>query len=73
MDDEAAAVFSVRSMRCCCGRCHLGICQFSKMLGPDPPHEVLGVVLVFREPELALLGYDVEDLRRNRQYDTSQD
>jgi len=58
-----AALFAVRGT-CCCGRCRLGVCQFGEMLGPDPPHEIVGVVLVLCEPELALFGNDVEDLKR---------
>lgn len=32
------------------------------MFGPDPTNKVVGIILVFSEPQLALLGNDIEDL-----------
>lgn len=32
------------------------------MLGPDPADKIVGIVLIFGEPQFALLSDDVEDL-----------
>lgn len=40
----------------------LGVRQLGEMLRPYPPNEVVGVVLVLGEPQLALLGNDIEYL-----------
>lgn len=36
--------------------------QFGEMLAPDPAHYIRWIVLVFCQPQLALLRDDVEDL-----------
>ena len=43
-------------------------CQFGKVFVPDPADLVGVIVLVLREPELALFADDVEDLEGFSQY-----
>ena len=38
-------------------------CQFDKVFVPDPADLVRCVILVFGQPELAILANDIEDLR----------
>lgn len=47
---------------CVCS-CVSGIRQLGEMFRPDPSDEVAGVILVLSQPQLTLLGDDIEDLK----------